>query len=181
MKKILVSAVALALGVSSLTSFAKDGTVNFTGKIVESGCEVTNANNGIINVEMGTYSSSSLATTGQTAGPKPFEIDLAKCATGSVKIRFDGTPVSGHTDLLQLTSDAAAGASDPSQTVGIQITDLASSAIYTIGDTSAAVPFQAVDADGALNIKLAARYAAFADGKPAGDANSTTDFSIEYQ
>ena len=179
MKKVLLSTIAIALGLASMQSFAKDGTVTFTGSITQSGCVVSNATNGVITVAMGNYSSSALAKTGQAAGPKPFEIDLNGCATGAVKIRFDGKAVSGNSSVLALTSTAAAN--DPSTSVGIQITDLASGGIYTIGDTSPAVAFQNVSSGGALNIKLAARYYAFKDGTPSGAANSTTDFSVEYQ
>ncbi len=179
MKKSLLSVVVVALGLASMQSFAKDGTVVFNGTITQSGCVISNASNGTITVDMGNYSSSALATTGQTAGPKPFEIDLTECATGAVKIRFDGTAVSGNSNLLALTSTGSAN--DPASSVGIQITDLTSGNIYTIGDTSSAVAFHDVDSTGAMNIKMAARYYAFADGTPSGAANSTTDFSVEYQ
>ncbi len=179
MKKILLSATIAALCLSSLQSFAKDGTVTFNGTITQSGCVVSNATDGTITVDMGNYSSSALATTGQTAGPKPFEIDLTECATGAIKVRFDGTAVSGNSNLLALTSTGATN--DPAASVGIQITDLAGGGIYTIGDTSSAVAFQSTDDTGALNIKMAARYYAYADGTPSGAANSSTDFSVEYQ
>lgn len=179
MKKVLLPIAALTLGLASVQAIAADGTVSFTGNITQSGCVVSNATNKTITVAMGNYSSSALAAAGQEAGPKPFEIDLTKCATGSVKVRFDGTAVAGNPTLLKLTSTGASN--DPSTTVGIKITDLASGAAYTIGDTSSAVPFQALDSTGALNIKLAARYHAFAAGTPSGAANATTDFSIEYQ
>ena len=180
MKKVLLPIAALTLGLASVQAFAADGTVSFTGNITQSGCTVTNATSKTITVAMGNYSSSALSTAGQEAGPKPFEIDLTKCATGSIKVRFDGTAVSGFPTLLKLTSTGAAS-TDPSASVGIKITDLASGQAYTIGDTSSAVPFQALDSTGALNIKLAARYHAFATGTPSGAANATTDFSIEYQ
>ena len=92
MKKILLSAIAVTLGLTSISSFAKDGTVVFNGTITQSGCVVSNATSGTITVAMGNYSSSALAKSGQKAGPTPFEIDLTKCQAGSVKIRFDGTP-----------------------------------------------------------------------------------------
>ncbi len=180
MKKVLLPIAALTLTLASVQAFAADGTVSFTGNITQSGCSVTNATNKTITVAMGNYSSSALSTANQEAGPRPFEIDLTKCATGSIKVRFDGTAVSGFPNLLKLTSTGATS-TDPSATVGIKITDLASGAAYTIGDTSSAVPFQATDSTGALNIKLAARYHAFATGTPSGAANATTDFSIEYQ
>jgi len=180
MKTALLPIAVLTLGLASAQAFAADGTVSFTGNITQSGCTVTNATSKTITVAMGNYSSSALSTAGQEAGPKPFEIDLTKCATGSIKVRFDGTAVSGNPTLLKLTSTGATS-TDPSTSVGIKITDLASGGVYTIGDTSSAVPFQATDSTGALNIKLAARYHAFATGTPSGAANATTDFSIEYQ
>ncbi len=179
MKKVLLPIAALTLGLASVQAFAADGTVSFTGNITQSGCTVTNATSSTITVAMGNYSSSALATSGQEAGPKPFEIDLTKCATGSIKVRFDGTAVSGNPTLLALTSTGTT--TDPSKSVGIKITDLASGAAYTIGDTSSSVPFQATDSTGALNIKLAARYHAFATATPSGAANASTTFSIEYQ
>ena len=180
MKKVLLPIAALTLTLASVQTFASDGTVSFTGSITQSGCVVTNATNQTISVAMGNYSSSALSSPTQTAGPRPFEIDLSKCTTGSIKVRFDGTAVSGYPSLLKLTPTGVAG-TDPSTSVGIQITDLASGGVYTIGDTSSSVPFQATDSTGALNIKLAARYYAFAKGTPSGQANATTNFSIEYQ
>ncbi|MEN0617367.1 fimbrial protein [Klebsiella indica] len=179
MKKILLTSAFIALGLTSLSSLAKDGTVVFNGTITQSGCEVSNATDGTITVDMGNYSSSALATAGQTAGPKPFEIDLKECATGSVKVRFDGTAVSGNANLLALTATGAEN--DPASSVGIQVTDLSSGGVYTFGDSSNAVAYQTLDDTGALNIKMAARYYAYADGTPSGAANATTDFSIEYQ
>lgn len=179
MKKIFLTTAFIALGLTSLSSLAKDGTVVFNGTITQSGCVVSNATDGTITVDMGNYSSSALATTGQTAGPKPFEIDLTECTAGSVKIRFDGASVTGNSSLLALTSTGADN--DPASSVGIQITDLSSGGVYTFGDTSSDVAFQTLDDTGALNIKMAARYYAYADGTPSGAANSTTDFSIEYQ
>lgn len=182
MKKILLSAIAVTLGLTSISSFAKDGTVVFNGTITQSGCVVSNATSGTITVAMGNYSSSALAKSGHKAGPTPFEIDLTECQAGSVKIRFDGTPVSGNNTLLALTSSTATPApeNDPAKSVGIEITDLASNGIYKIGQTSG-ITGQALDSTGALNIKLAARYVAWANGNPSGAANSTSDFSIEYQ
>lgn len=181
MKKILLPIAVLTFGLVSVQSFAADGTVNFTGKITQSGCEVTNATNGDINVAMGNYSSSALSKATQTAGPTPFEIDLTDCTAGAVKIRFDGTAVANNPNVLALTSTGNTSA-DPSTTVGIQITDQASGKLYTIGDTSSAVPFQTIASTStALSIKLAARYYAFADGNPSGEADATTQFSIEYQ
>lgn len=174
MKKVLLPIAALTLGLASVQAFAADGTVSFTGNITQSGCVVSNATNKTITVPMGNYSSSAFAKPGDTAGPKPFQINLTGCATGSVKLRFDGTAVPGNTGLLQLSSTATA------PYVGIQIMDAATQAAYTIGDSSA-ITAQAVGSDGSLQLKLVARYVAIKTGVPTGAANANTDFSIEYQ
>lgn len=179
MKKNLLMSV-LVLGVFSASSYAADGIVTFTGNITESGCTVTNATNKVINVPMGNYSSSALSNAGQEAGSKHFEINLENCIAGAVKVRFHGTPVSGNSELLKLTPTGHS-TNDPANTVGIKIIDLVSNQVYRVGDTTSTVPFQNVDSKGSINIKLAARYHAFSDGTPSGEANSSANFSIEYQ
>ncbi|WP_294912494.1 fimbrial protein [Tatumella sp. UBA2305] len=180
MKKVLLPIAALTLGLASVQAIAADGTVTFTGNITQSGCVVSNASSGNITVAMGTISGTGLTANGQYAGSKAFEIDLSKCATGAIKVRFDGTPVAGNSNVLKMTAQSTA-TTDPAATVGIQILDASSGAVYNIGDSSSAVPFKTIGNDGTVQLNMIARYYAFQAGTPSGPTKASTTFSIEYQ
>lgn len=162
--------------VSASQVFAADGTVNFTGTIVGTACTV-NGDSGstAINVPMGTYSIASLASTGSQTPPQNFNINLTKCPNSGVKIRFDGTPVSGNSTLLALSPGQ-----DAAKTIGIQITDLTSNVAYNISGQTDAVAFQ-TPTSGNISIPLAARYKAYQTGVVPSTANASIAFNLEYK
>jgi len=174
MKKVILPLCILTLGMASQV-FAADGNVNFTGNIIASGCTVNGDSGTTINVPMGTYASSSLATAGAVTTPQNFNIKLTSCPSNAVKVRFDGTAVSGQPTLLALTTGQAT-----TGYLGIQITDLNSNVNYNISGQTDAVAFQ-TPSSGSLSIPLAARYYAVKAGVPAGTANATTAFNLEYK
>ena len=80
MKKLTLAA-SLVLGFGLVANAnAVDGSVTFSGQIVDQTCTVAN-NNKDLTVKLPTVQSSSLATANSTAGETPFTISLSGCKT----------------------------------------------------------------------------------------------------
>ncbi|UEP23699.1 fimbrial protein [Burkholderia ambifaria] len=69
---------------------ASDGTINFTGSVVASTCEI-NAGAKDLTVPMPQAASNQLSTEGATAGRTPFTLSLSGCTTDSKD--KDGNPI----------------------------------------------------------------------------------------
>ncbi|MDS0771539.1 fimbrial protein, partial [Escherichia coli] len=89
MRKIQFILGILAAASSSAT-LAYDGTINFTGKVVDQTCSVTTGPAPLA-VTLPTASTKSLNSPGKVAGLTPFTISLSGCntaaATGSQSVK----------------------------------------------------------------------------------------------
>lgn len=81
MRKIQFILGILAAASSSAT-LAYDGTINFTGKVVDQTCSVTTGTDPLT-VTLPTVSTKSLDSTGKVAGLTPFTISLEGCNTAA--------------------------------------------------------------------------------------------------
>ena len=86
MKKILlVASIASAMSLANVANAATGGTITFEGKVTDQTCQVV-VNGGTsadATISMGTVPKSALATTGSTAGPTPFTLNLTGCASAA--------------------------------------------------------------------------------------------------
>lgn len=87
MKKLILA--TLVLGTAQVVS-AADGTVNFTGKIVDTTCAV-DSNSQTLNVTLPTVSKTALDKADKTAGLTLFSIQLNNC-NQNVRAYFEPTP-----------------------------------------------------------------------------------------
>ncbi|AHG20962.1 ferrous iron transporter B [Chania multitudinisentens RB-25] len=169
-KNIIVATLVAAGAMGSVSAFAADGQINFTGEIIDSACEVVNNVSSPLNVSMGKIAKTAFSGKGSTAAATKFTLQLNNCPatlTGAT-VKFDGTTVAGDNSVLALTSGGATG-------VGIQLSD--SSSVLALNTASASYPLQST---GTNNLDFVARYVATAATVTAGAANAVASFTINY-
>ncbi|BDH44717.1 ferrous iron transporter B [Salmonella enterica subsp. enterica serovar Choleraesuis] len=170
---LLVLSLSFMAGVSA-PSFAADGTVHFTGKILDQACEVDGGSQDL-KVELGTVAAKSLENQGESAAT-PFTIALHNCpeSVKKAQVRFDGKPDSVNKDLLQLSGYGSDGVA---KDVGIMITDMNNSPIPMYKNS------QDFALDGPDNtLQFLAKYVGTTKAIPTGgNADGVAVFSIDYR
>ncbi|OLY73125.1 pilus assembly protein [Pseudomonas sp. ATCC PTA-122608] len=157
------------------TASAANGTVSFTGEIVQSTCAVVSADQ-TKTVVLGKYPTSAFPKSGATSGAKAFSISLEKCEAGDYTLRFDGNTPTGNPNLLAVTGGATG--------VGVEILDNNSAIVPITQDVvaPASVTVAATGASpGTAVFNLRARYKSYQDAVTAGQANSNATFTIQYK
>lgn len=177
MNKNLIAVAVLAASAFSANVIAAAGTVNFTGEILLTGCEVS-GDNGTTSqeVKLGKLWVNELAVGGTPVAGKNFTLKLVNCpdTAKNAVIRFEGEQVPNvqNTSLLALTKEAGVA-----EGVAIQILDNQDKVINLREDSME----YALKASPAINeLNFSARYYAYATPK-AGLANAVTNFSIFYR
>ncbi|MBU9856919.1 fimbrial protein [Rahnella bonaserana] len=174
MKKNLISLAVITTAVFwGASAMATSGQVNFTGEIVDAGCNIVNTPSSPLNVVMGQVAKSEFTGTGSTAAPTKFTLVLTNCpATVSMaKIKFDGSSVNGDTSLLALTQESGVA-----QNVAIQLTDDNNTVVPLFTETKTYMLTDTQD----NNLEFIARYIATSDTVNPGPANSVANFSVIY-
>lgn len=170
-----LSALCFAfLGGVAMQSVAADGTIHFTGKILDQACEVDGGSQDL-KVELGAVSAKSLEN-GAASAAIPFTIVLHNCpeSVSKAQVRFDGTPDAVNKDLLQLSGYGNDGVA---KDVGIQITDM----------NNTAIPMYKNSPDFTLegpenNLEFLAKYVGTSKTIPTGgSADGVAVFSIDYR
>ncbi|CAM4298542.1 fimbrial protein [Serratia silvae] len=177
-KNLIAVAVLAASAFTSQAVIAADGTVNFTGTIIETGCEMSSTIDDLT-VPMGTIAASAFngagsTPTGNTASSGDFKIRLINCPTTVSKaaVRFDGVSVDGNDSVLALTQGAGVATG-----VGIQITDPANKVVSMHKDSTMTTLSHTEE----NVLKFVARYYATAAKVEAGTANAAAAFTIQYE
>lgn len=172
MKKLILA--TLVLGATQAVS-AADGTVNFTGKIVDTTCAV-NSDSQTLNVTLPTVSKTALSTANNTAGLTLFSIQLDNC-NQKVRAYFEPTP--GKVDYTSgrvINTDLTTGDSveiellDSNGTTSLQISE---------NDGNQRAEFQDIST---TNNKL--RYFARYHAKKtavAGNVTGSVDYTVVYE
>ncbi len=174
MKKQLHTLTLVAVICGSVISAANaaDGTINFTGEIIDSACTVstTSADQTVV---LGTVSNKAFSAAGDTAAATAFQIDLTDCpaTVTSATVKFDGTAYQGDNSALALTPDAGAATG-----VAVQIRNADNSVLPLFTDSNSITLAQ--DTTNTLNFNAA--YVATAATVTAGPANAVTTFSVVY-
>ncbi len=172
-KNVIAMAIAATAVLSTANAFAAAGQVNFTGEIIDAGCDVINTVSNPLQVNLGQVARSELLNTGDTAAATSFDIQLTNCpvTVSTASIKFDGTALNGDNSLLQLTQEAGVATG-----VGIQLSD--TNGVLPLFQPSAAYTLQS----GASmnNLPFVARYKSVTSDVTAGPANSVANFSVIY-
>ena len=172
--------VLVAVPLSAVLA-ANDGTIEISGRITATTCEVESKppGSGAVTktVDFGDISAGNLAAAGQTSGDRGFQIHIggnAECVDGGLaKIRFD--PASPLLDRTtgRLNIDAVA---DAAKNVQIQIANQDGTPINMYTEDSQGTTIVGNSAV----IPLIARY--YSTGKAEqGAANSRVGFQVVYQ
>lgn len=152
------------------TANAADGTINFTGSILDSACTVTGSTQ---TVALGSVVKSAFTAAGNTASPTKFSITLSSCpeATKTAIVSFDGTTNTTNSNLLALTSGSAATG------VGVGIYESDNTTIIPVGTHSAS---KTLSTTASTTFNFIAKYVATAAAVTAGSANAVSDVTISY-
>jgi len=169
-----LAAVAVALPVAS---YASDGTITFNGQISATTCSIDGNGSGSANftVTLDPVGVSSLATSGATAGGKPFHISLSNCtpSAGNAYTYFEpGTTVDQSTGHLINTNGTA-------QNVQIGLLNSDSTPI-TVGSQTGSNSKSAPISGGSATLNYIAQYVATGGAATAGSVNTFVTYSIAY-
>lgn len=175
MKSKLIALSIMIVSSSTLSvANAADGTINFTGNIIDPACTVNPAS-ASQTIALGTVSSNALATSGATAAPTAFSIALTDCAVaGNVSVKFDGTHNTSNPDLLAITSGAGVATN-----VGIALYEQDGTTQIPLNTASAAKPIVGSSPTGTATLNYIAKYMATGQST-AGIADGVTQFSVIY-
>lgn len=181
MNKVSMSASLLAvLGSVGIAQSATTGTINFTGEITSSTCDVS-INGGGTNgtVALPTVTRSQLSTTGETAGITSFTVDLNECegVLKTASVFFEsGSSVDPITGRLKNIGGSA-------QQVSLQLRDLGSAArsVIEAGNQNQVQDTTYLPMDsGSANLPYAVEY--YSEGSvSAGTVISNAVYSIQYK
>lgn len=156
---------------------AADGTINFTGTIMDASCNVTTATKNQT-VALGSVNRTAFNAAGDTAAPTKFSIVLENCPTTVTKatVRFDGPIDPANSTLLALSPAGGGTTNATGVAVGIYESDAATqipiatkSQEYTLSSTAN------------NQLDFIAKYVSTAAAVTQGPANAATNFTIDYQ
>ncbi|NDO83648.1 adhesin [Citrobacter sp. NCU1] len=142
--------------------------IELRGNVVDFTCAVI-AGDSNKTVELGTWPTKQLRTTGDTTQPIPFSLKLEGCPPGSASMTFSGTPAPG-TSLLALDDTVMA------QKVAIEIRYSDRNRL-PLEQASQSV---SIDENGNATLTFFANYIAIADGVQPGTAKADATFMINY-
>jgi major type 1 subunit fimbrin (pilin) len=171
-----IAATALALaGLVTTPAHAADGNINFNGKLIAAPCSIATESKDQT-VDMGAVATNAFSQKGDRASPKSFQLKLTQCsdAASAATVRFDGTSTPEDPGVLAVGDGA--NAANNATGVGIELAD-ASGQRIAVADDSPSIAL--VKGDNTLNFR--ARYVAVQDAVTAGQANATSQFTINYQ
>ncbi|HBR6963865.1 fimbrial protein [Klebsiella aerogenes] len=168
----LITSSTLYLAVNSAYALpVTDGTINFTGKVVDASCTVA-AGSVSQTIPLDPVSTTLLKTAGDTANPTNVPIVLEECNTNTsntVQVVFSGNSIPGDSTVLSLVD----GGNSATQ-VGIKLYDSENNEIKLDEPTA---PISLTTGQTTLNF-MAKYYALGQAG--AGDVNATATFTMIY-
>ncbi|MEE8730254.1 MAG: fimbrial protein [Rahnella inusitata] len=172
-KNVIATAFAVTTLMSASSTFAAAGQVNFTGEIIDAGCDIVNTPANPLTVTLGQVAKTEFTGVGSTAAATKFVLQLKNCpaTVNTASVKFDGTSVNGDTSLLALTPQSGMATG-----VAIQLSD-DTNTVLPLFTASKAYPLISAQDN---NLEFVARYVATATTVMAGPANSTANFSVTY-
>lgn len=167
-------AAAAATGISFM-AHAADGTINFTGTILDSACTV-DTSTATQTVNLGQIPKSSFSAAGDVAAATRFTIALKNCpaAVTSASVKFDGTADAKDSSILALSSGQTA------QGVGVALYEADGVTAIPLATQSKSLTLD-TSAGNTNAMTFVAKYKATQSTVVAGTANATSDFTISYQ
>ncbi len=175
--KLITVALFTTLGMAS-SVLADDGKVNFTGNIIEEGCQIDSSMTTPQTIKLGDVVKASLTTAGAVAANTSFTLKLSGCPDDlkgkPVVVKYTGTPDSVNNDYLQLTD---AGTTGVAEGVAIQLLNGDGSALPLAKESKPAT----IDATaGTATMNFSAQYIATTASVTSGRADGTVNFTLSY-
>lgn len=174
MRKIVSATVIATALCCSVSAWAADGQINFTGEIIDSACQVVNGISSPLDVSLGKVAKSAFTGSGSTTTTTRFDIQLKDCpeTITSAAITFGGSADSTNANVLAVTPGTGAAAG-----VGIQLLDKTENplSLYT---SSADYPLQSGTTTN--DLVFGARYIQTGSSVTAGPANAVSTFTVVY-
>ncbi|HEJ7179684.1 TPA: fimbrial protein [Serratia marcescens] len=154
------------------TAHAADGTINFTGEILEQACEV-DAGSKSQTVALGKVSKNAFSSAGDTAAATSFDIKLSKCpgALSTASVKFEGTPNATDNNVLALNQETGAATG-----VGVKLYNVDGSAL-PLSKGSQSFPLVK---GGTTTLNFKSAYVATNTTVTPGPANAVAKFSVIY-
>ena len=168
--------VSAFVGSMPYTASAADGTINFTGTILDSACTVNTAS-ASQTVNLGNIQRTAFKAAGDVAAPTRFNIVLENCpnTVRSASVKFDGAANPANQNILALTSGQTA------QGVGVALFEADGITAIPLSTQSAQMTLENVGETNRNVMTFVAKYQATQAAVVAGTANATSDFTIIYQ
>lgn len=163
---------------TSLSATASDGTVNFTGNIIDSACVVDLGSAGATSMDviMGNVNKSVFTGVGSTGGSSATKFNLVlKDCPDTIKtatVKFDGISYKNDNTVLALTAEDGVA-----EGVAIQLSD--KSGVLPLYTASATYDLES-GKDKENTLDFYARYIQTEDKVTAGTANSIATFTVNY-
>lgn len=173
-KNVIAVAFATVTALSASSAFAAEGTVNFTGEIIDAACVVNINETNTLTVDLGKIAKSAFKAAGDEAAATKFTVTLKSCpaAITAAKVKFDGIADKTDSTLLGLTAETGA-AKDVA--VALQTADRSDLPLNAVNEYSYALK---PDVDNKLDFY--ATYRSTAAAVTAGKANAVATFSVNY-
>jgi major type 1 subunit fimbrin (pilin) len=169
----LIAGAAALLAASH--AFATDGTINITGSLTASTCQINGNEAGTatnVSVNLPTLAASSLATVGATAGVTPFQLNLTNCTGTSAQTHFEAGPTVDSTTGA-LSNQATTGASNVQVQVLNNLSQPINLSTNSNSQTTAVV-------NNTATMQYFARYFAASAAATPGAVNTSVMFSMLY-
>lgn len=185
MKLSHLGTVLCALGLCTSAFAATEGTINFTGEVINSSCELDTGYENYA-VTLPPVPKSALDAVGKSAGEVAFNVKFKNCAPGDVIAAFAPSQNQGNLSGEHI-KNAATGTGENAPATGVDIALFDANGIKI--DLSArdakslpATPTPITDgAGGNVTINLTAKYIATAANVTAGKVSGLVRYQIEYQ
>ncbi|WP_436876623.1 fimbrial protein [Siccibacter turicensis] len=173
-KNVLSVAFATVTALSASSVFAADGTVNFSGEIIDQACTVDIGTNNTLTVDLGKVAKSSFAAVGDDASVTKFSMKLKACPESitAAKVKFDGPNDLTDSSLLALTTETGVATGVAIALMTADKTDLGLNSVNAYSYALKPTVENTLD--------FYAAYRSTAAAVVAGKANSTATFSINY-
>ena len=164
--------MATAVLMLATSALAADGTINFTGEIVDTACIVDIGSSNTMTVNLGKVAKTAFTGVGSTASMTKFVMKLRSCpaAATSATVKFSGIGLSGDDSVLALD-----GGNNAAKGVAIQLVDHTQTVLplFTASNN--------IDlAEGVNNVPFFARYIQTASTVTSGPANAVAQFTLNY-
>lgn len=179
-KFLLATAITASFGVTAVQA-ASNGTVNFTGEVIDKTCDITiDGNSSPATVVLAAVDKSQLAAAGATAKRTGFNIELSNCSgsasvTNAAAFFENGSTVDAIGYRLNNTITGGTEATN----VQLQLVDAATGNAIKVGSPDQHTSSTTYDlTSGSATLPYAVEY--YATGASTGLVASAVNFTINY-